>query len=121
MQKTCSRCGKIHPYNYKCTYGRTFVRDDESRERGLKDWKHKREEIKQNALYLCEVCIDEGIYTYNDLEVHHITKIRDDKSLMLDNYNLICLCQRHHKQADKGIIDADYLRSLAKKREDGTM
>ena len=37
---------------------------------------------------------------------------------LLDNYNLICLCQEHHKQAEIGKIDRDYLYRLARQRED---
>ena len=37
----------------------------------------------------------------------------------LDNYNLICLCTDHHKQADQGKLDKEYLRKLARKREKG--
>lgn len=81
-------------------------------------WHTKAEQIKKDSKYLCSVCKEKGIYNYNDLEVHHIIKIRDDKSKLLDNYNLICLCVYHHKLADKGKIKADYLLNLAKKREE---
>lgn len=65
---------------------------------------------------MCEVCFDQGIYNYNQLETHHITKLSEDKELLLDNDNLICLCTYHHKMADKGLLDADYLRGLARRR-----
>ena len=74
--------------------------------------------IREKANYLCEVCRDQGRLTYNDLEVHHIVKIKDDSNKLLDDYNLICLCVEHHKQADAGELDIDYLRRLAKDREE---
>ncbi len=57
------------------------------------------------------------MYTYEGVEVHHITKIRDDAGLLLDDSNLIVLCEEHHKQADEGLLDADYLRKLAEQRD----
>lgn len=74
--------------------------------------------IREKANYLCEVCRDQGRLTYNDLEVHHIVKIKDDSNKLLDDYNLICLCVEHHKQADAGEIETDYLKRLAKDREE---
>ena len=118
MYKSCSRCGKIHPQNFKCTQGKVYDGGTERKLRQSRRWTEKSEEIRERANYLCEVCRDKGIYTYKNLEVHHIIKIRDDESLLLDNYNLICLCQMHHKDADRGNIDADYLRELAKNREE---
>lgn len=121
MYKSCSRCGKIHAYNYNCTVGKTYKGGAERKERSRYAWTKKSEEIRERANYLCEVCRDKGAYTYKDLEVHHITKVREDKGLLLDNYNLICLCVKHHKMADRGEIDSDYLSELARKREAGTI
>lgn len=124
MYKSCSKCGKIHDTNYKCRAGvkkdYTKYNYEEGKLRNTYEWHKKAEQIKRKSLYLCSVCLDKGIYNYNDLEVHHITKIREDKSKLLDNYNLICLCRNCHKLADKGMIDKEYLERLAKKREDGT-
>lgn len=74
--------------------------------------------MRDKANYLCEVCRDLGVYTYDGLEVHHIVKLRDNPDGLLDNYNLVCLCAMHHKQADSGGIKQEYLRKLARKRED---
>lgn len=121
MYKSCSRCGKIHDSNYKCTVGRVYnnrYKTDTDSLRNTHRWHKKAEEIKEKANYLCEVCRDNNIYTYDNLEVHHITKLRDDTSKLLDNYNLVCLCWKHHKLADKNYINSDYLRKLARYRED---
>lgn len=120
--KACSRCGKIHDTNFKCTHNKPkwdYERYGTAEERKLRNtsaWIKKSQEIREQAQYLCEVCRDKGIYNYNDLEVHHITKIREDSTKLLEDTNLICLCIPHHKQADKGQLDKEYLTKLAKER-----
>ena len=123
MYKSCSRCGKIHDTKYKCNKNKPkydYSRYSTYEERKLRStaaWTDKSIEIRKAAQYLCEVCRDKGVYNYKDIEVHHITKLRDNAEGLLDNYNVICLCQKHHKQADNGLLDADYLRELVKIRE----
>ena len=121
IYKSCPYCGRIHPQGYICPSKpkRIYRGGEERKLRNTNDWKKKSEEIREKAQGLCEVCRDKGIYTYKGIEVHHITKIRDDKDRLLDNYNLVALCQEHHKLADKGKLSQDYLRKLARKREDG--
>lgn len=123
MYKSCSRCGRVHDERYKCTknkpifdYSR-YGNNDERKARNTAAWAKKSQEIRTKANYLCEVCRDRGIYCFENCEVHHITKLRENMDGLLDNYNLVCLCQQHHKQADKGQLDAEYLRQLAIKRE----
>ena len=116
MFKSCSKCGKIHPYNYNCSKGRKYESTEERKLRSTSAWTKKARQIKEDALGLCEVCKAQGVYTYNNLEVHHITKLSDDHDGLLDDDNLICLCVNHHKQADDGEIEADYLRELARER-----
>ena len=119
MYKTCSKCGKIHDTRYKCKVNNIIKQStDESKLRSTNKWTQKSLNIRTKANYLCEVCRDQGRLTYNDLEVHHIVKIKDDSNKLLDDYNLICLCVEHHKQADAGEIDTDYLKKLAKEREE---
>ena len=101
---------------FKCNIG--LIKDDNYKNHNNGAWHKKSLEIREASDWLCSVCRSEGRYEYNGLEVHHITKLRDDKSKALDNYNLICLCVKHHKMADVGEIDADYLRKLARDRED---
>lgn len=119
MYKSCSKCGKIHDSSFKCNAGKRIYKeiDNERKLRSQYAWTKKSEEIRERAHHLCEVCADRGQISYDNIEVHHITKVRDDKSLLLDNENLICLCQEHHKQADSGEIDKDYLFKLARMRE----
>ena len=123
MWKACCKCGKIHDSNYQCNVGRIY-RGDERKLRNKYSWAMKSQEIRERASYLCEVCKDQiknqkysEYPPYASLEVHHIEKLRDRPDLMLDNLNLVCLCQAHHKQADAGEIDIEYLRKLAMTRE----
>ena len=123
MYRACSRCGKIHDTTYKCTHNKPkfnnsrYGNQEERKLRNTTKWHKKAEEIKEQAQYLCEVCRDKGVYNYNViLEVHHITKLRADKTRLLDDSNLVCLCVCCHKLADKGLIKKDYLEKLAAKR-----
>ncbi len=119
MFKTCSSCGKIHRVGFICQKNkRIYSTSGERKLRSTYSWTEKSKEIRERANHLCEVCRDEGVITYDDIEVHHIVKIREDESLLLDNDNLICLCGPHHRLADEGKLDKDYLKSLAHKREE---
>lgn len=118
MYKTCGRCGQIHAKNFTCNKNKPVViKNPIDKLRGKNKWKMKSLEIRAKANNLCEVCREQGEYIYNDLEVHHITKLSEDISQWLDNDNLVCLCTKCHKKADDGEIDKDYLRQLANKRE----
>ena len=123
MYKACSRCGRIHDSGYVCTVNaplRDYSRYADREERKLRSttaWLKKSLEIRARAQYLCEVCRDQGRYTYDNLEVHHIVKLRDNADGLLDDNNLICLCAVHHRQADAGEISPDYLRELIERRE----
>lgn len=125
MYRACSRCGKVHSTKYKCGHNKPKfdnVRYGDAAERKLrstKAWTDKSIEIREQAQYLCEVCRDKGVYNYNDLEVHHINKLREDKAGLLNDSNLICLCMAHHKQADRGQLSKEYLENLAQKRLNG--
>ena len=119
MFKSCSKCGKIHASTFKCN-SRDYSRYKDKDERKLRSrhaWTMMSKEIRSRANHLCEVCRDQGVYTYKGLEVHHIEKVKDNKNLFLDDNNLICLCIEHHKLADQGEIDSDYLRKLVSQRE----
>ena len=118
MLKACSRCGKIHPYNQQCNVGKIYRGGEERNLRAKSAWHKKSEEIRERAQYLCEVCRDQNIITYDDLEVHHIIPLRIAPELLLDNLNLVCLCTMHHHEADDGKLSIDYLQKLAREREE---
>lgn len=114
---SCSRCGRIHPRGQRCNIGRKYPKTEEKRLRSTNAWTQKAKQIKNDALGLCEVCRAEGVYTYDGLEVHHIRKLAEYPDGLLEDENLICLCVYHHKKADRGELQADYLRELVKVRQ----
>lgn len=119
MYRSCTRCGKIHDVNHKCKVNREYkIKDSEVHKlRNTTAWVYKAREMKERAGYLCEVCKADGVYTYEGLEVHHIEKLKDKPTKLLDDDNLITLCVFHHKMADNGMLEASYLRKLVEIRE----
>lgn len=118
MLRSCTRCGRIHDINFKCNGGGRLPQTTEQALRNRNKWHTKSREIRERSLYLCSVCKDRGeAKADDDLEVHHIIKLRDDPSGLLDDDNLIALCVLHHKQADRGELSVDYLRQLAQRRD----
>lgn len=123
MYRSCSKCGRIHSSKEKCNAGYKEIRPyDEARKlRATYKWRKKSEQIRQDSKFLCSICLEEGIYNYKNIEVHHIEKIKENKQRLLDDNNLICLCKEHHKLADEGIISKEHLFELVEKRENGNM
>lgn len=119
--KSCSRCGLIHARGEKCPVKNWGQKTDTDKLRNRRRWKKKSRQIREDSLNLCAVCLDQGTYTYNDLEVHHIKKLRDNPDGLLEDDNLICLCRDHHKQADAGEIKEEYLIELVEKRKRGEL
>jgi 5-methylcytosine-specific restriction endonuclease McrA len=118
MYRSCGRCGKIHPAGYRCNEGRIYRGGEERRLRNKYAWAKKAQEILKSSHYMCAVCRDQGVVTTENLEVHHIEKLSERPDLLLEDDNLICLCQLHHKAADRGLISQNYLRNLAQGREE---
>ena len=117
MYRSCSKCGKLHHFGEKCPESRIYIDTEDRKLRHNNKWTKKSLEIREAAQNLCEVCRDRGIYTYDNLEVHHIIKLKFAPDKLLDNDNLICLCTKHHKEADNGVFNDDYLRKLVSIRE----
>ncbi len=123
MYKACSRCGKIHDIKFRCNAGRRYSNNNNRSEaeklRYTTEWSKKSHQIKEDSNYLCAVCLSQGIFNYNELEVHHIEKLRDAPDKAFEDSNLICLCRTHHRAAESGIINACFLQELARKRIEG--
>jgi len=104
MQKSCNYCGSIHDEDFKCPkkpkiqYKITEIRQL----RASSKWANLSKKIKQRDKYLCQLCLLENKYTYNNLEVHHIVSLADNPSLDLafEPSNLITLCSYHHRLCD---------------------
>jgi 5-methylcytosine-specific restriction endonuclease McrA len=119
MLKACSRCGRIHAAG-QCTVkpaykARNYDRSDNDayQFRQRAKWRRKSKQIREDAQYLCEVCRDKKKLVYEGLSVHHITPLNEDTSIGYEDTNLICLCSTCHELAEAGMIDREYLRSLA--------
>lgn len=118
MLRSCTKCGRIHDINFKCNGGGRLPQTAEQALRRRTSWTNKSREIRERSKYLCAVCLDKGeARADDDIEVHHIRKLRDYPEGLLEDDNLICLCTYHHKQADNGILSAEYLRELAQRRD----
>lgn len=76
-------------------------------------------QIRTRDAFLCVYCLhhDHRI-NFTDIEVHHITPIREDYDRRLDDDNLISLCREHHEQAEDGTIDREALMMLARAQEE---
>lgn len=108
MYRSCSVCGRIHPEDKMCI--RVYKKNTkESQFRNTNAWIKKRNQIKKRDNYLC---LKENIYTYYNLQVHHIIPIAKDYDRRLDSDNLITLCRMHHEQAEKRIISKEELYEL---------
>ena len=115
--RSCTICGKIHSTDNPCA--KPITRGDATAYalRQSNRWHTKSNVIREQSHYLCAVCLDHGIINHEGIDVHHIKKLRDHPELLLDDDNLVCLCKTHHKQADDGLIEPEYLYQLVKKRQ----
>lgn len=121
VKKACIYCGKIHDRKIICGNKRKRlmkVRNTRADKfRSSAEWQHKRHEIKERDMYLCQVCIrsvglDVNPYAKSNVSVHHIIALQQNFDKKLDNDNLITLCAYHHKQADDGKISVQTLQKI---------
>lgn len=111
MFRTCSVCGGIHDENHMCK--RAYKKSTkESTFRNTNAWIKKRNQIKERDKYLCQMCLKDNIYTYKQLQVHHIIPLVEQYDRRLDSNNLITLCRYHHEQAEKGLITKAELQAI---------
>lgn len=121
MRKSCRYCGRTHDTSETCPlappkWERRNKNTQASKFRSTNAWTQKAERIKERDHYLCRVCMAEGKINGKDLSVHHIVPLASDFSRRLDESNLITLCEKHHRMAERGNIDKSELFELAKAR-----
>lgn len=117
MLRSCSKCGRVHDTSFKCNHAGLLYTNEQAL-RKLNKWTEKSKEIRERSLNICSVCKDKDEINFGDrLEVHHIIKLKEYPDGLLEDSNLICLCNEHHRQADGGELDIDYLRELVNKRD----
>ncbi|MCM1023845.1 MAG: HNH endonuclease [Prevotella sp.] len=118
MLKACPYCKGVHPIGYICP--KKPVRKKQNNIaafRNTKHWQRKREEIRRRDGYMCRLCAigccGEPVKYNPKVSVHHIEPLAEAWEKRLEDDNLICLCSRHHEQADNGEIDKELLKKLA--------
>lgn len=127
MLKSCSTCGRSHPFDAICPKRIEYQRDRQAvydrskynrdskadKFRNSKAWQHKRTEIRERDLNLCRYCfLVRHKVTTAGLSVHHIVPITEDYGRRLSGRNLITLCRECHEQAEKGVISVEMLQKL---------
>lgn len=116
MKKSCPYCGHIHEKDFICPKKpkpQSKERTDIVRFRSSSKWQKIRDFIVKRDHFLCRICLENGVFTSGDLQVHHITPLAADFALRCDPDNLITLCPKCHEDAERGAISADRLRELA--------
>lgn len=89
IYRSCSVCGGIHPEDKMCK--RVYKKNTkESQFRNTNAWIKKRNQIKKRDKYLCQLCLKDNIYTYDNLQAHHI--ITNIKSIFSRIIVLIKCC-----------------------------
>lgn len=133
MLKSCSYCGRIHPYDSVCPkqLSEQKTRKEAKERKKLEKihtrlspadrfrntfgWRKKRYQIRNRDMNMCRYCfiVNHRIRT-SPLSVHHIIPIELAYDKRFDDDNLITLCRECHELAEKGDIPAVRLRSLIK-------
>lgn len=123
MLKVCKYCGRIHDRQFDCgKKPKRFRRKNDSEAikfRRTEQWTDKSIKIRERDNYMCQCCIrgiggEERSLNFDGTQVHHIVPVVEDYERRLDDENLITLCDRHHKQAEKGIINRETLVMIVK-------
>lgn len=132
MKISCAYCRKIHDKSYDCgkkpTWGKGSYKKmkyDKDRFRSTAAWQKKAEEIKERDHYLCQICFRNLYRTTSrlnstELSVHHVVPLKEAYELRLENDNLITLCGRHHREADKGLIPLNIIKEIIRQQEKST-
>ena len=72
-------------------------RYDEHKFYKTKEWRKKRLEMLKRDNFECQMCKERGLQTQAQT-VHHIVHLRDDRSLALEDKNLVSLCLSCHNE-----------------------
>jgi 5-methylcytosine-specific restriction enzyme A len=118
MLKSCTHCSNYHQRTETCPRKPQRIKEPTKASKFRDTWKWRRKSlaIRKLDLYLCQACKDQGIYTFDNLEVHHIVPIAKNWELRLEDNNLITLCTACHTLAEFGDISTDKCYQLIKKR-----
>lgn len=132
MLKSCQYCSRMHPVGYACPRkpvrpkGKWVRKDDgQGAIRRSRRWTQTSLEIRERDKFLCQLCL-RGIktldgkkhLTYDDVSVHHIVPLVEDKTQAFEGLNLLTLCRYHHDMAEDGTIDRKLLSEIAREQEE---
>lgn len=111
--RSCQTCGRIHAG--ACPQNKTRKKEatELTKLRTCRRWDQVRREVYGRDHYLCRVCWESGRLAVDCLEAHHIIPLSEYPDLAYDPDNIITLCIKHHKAADRGEIDRCMLHRLA--------
>lgn len=132
MLKSCAYCGRIHERKYICPQkaaadaqraSRRKLHTEQDALRNTNAWKKKSRHIRERDNCMCQACLN-GIgfldgrrITMNNLQVHHIIPLKEDRNKAFDSDNLITLCEQCHKLAEAGTIPRKKLWEIAEQSE----
>ena len=119
MYKSCKYCGRIHPEGFKCSQ-KPLKKEKQTEEKKIRrtwKWTILSKMVRTRDKYLCQVCKRSGRFVFENISVHHIVKVADNKELVFETTNLITLCKEHHKQADEGKISNKELMHIVEEQE----
>lgn len=133
MLKSCAYCGRIHERKYVCTQKASRDLERANRKRNYSDpdvlrntnaWKKKSRHIRERDKYMCQACLNGIGYlpgkhriTIENLQVHHIIPLKEDRNEALNDDNLITLCEQCHELAERGKISREKLVNIVQKTE----
>jgi len=140
MLKSCSYCRKIHERNFICPEKEKALKEHHGKKqykskyevfketnvdgfRSTKAWQLKRAEIRQRDRNLCQICSRELYqtikrFTYDNLSVHHCEPLNEAYDKRLDNQNLLCVCEYHHRLCDNGTIPQEEVKKIIREQEE---
>lgn len=115
--KACAYCGRIHAGACSQKQARIKEATELTKLRTCRRWDQVRQGVYCRDHNLCRACWESGRLTVDGLEAHHIIPLSERPDLAYDPDNIITLCTRHHKAADRGEIDRRTLHRLASEAE----
>jgi len=55
--------------------------------------------------------------TYDGLSVHHCEPLNENYEKRLDDSNLLCVCEYHHRLCDNGTIPQEEVKRIIQEQE----
>ena len=122
----CKHCLKVHDREHECDAKKKHrrmkqqARRNDNRYKVYNDcyntsrWKKVREQVLKDSNYMCEVCMELGKLNHEDIQVHHVEKVKNNVEKMYDIDNLIVVCREHHNIIEEMTADEiiNYVENL---------